>query len=465
MTIILDDVHEKKGLLHTIQDTSNYIKSNIQLLFSKLTDFDFSQLLLLSSNPDYQDALIATLKDNIAYLAGRINSCTPDNASSLSDLISNNPSLADIILANDFEEFYTSINVKEFGFEGIMSAHFQKTEPIGSNMDPEQKQKLSDRIEAIKNLVTEKKVKPDDILWMTQFLAEHGEVSFADENSNYLIKETSQPISTLQLLKENGVETSGLKSIIDNNPSAVIKEMFSKVQGLDFEKSKNSVEIVSMMINEVLKSKNLHYSDIEHIGQGGYSQAFKIGDKVVKVGLHQGQYNIPRNSKRFLQPIARYNFDIVRNDSQSKLAFEVNELCGTREDISKDDLYRVYRDIRMKGMIWTDCKSSNIGVLKKPNIVHHPSFKGEKRAHHSSVGFSEGNEVDILPAGELVVIDLDYIFDENDPAVANYKQNPTINEFERRYREDVAKIRAAIRAKSMEDPTKKHKDKPEDPDR
>jgi hypothetical protein len=293
-----------------------------------------------------------------------------------------------------------------------------------------------------KRLITDKNAKPSDFDRIIIHLIDLGQIGFINAHIQSIAEQTSTPIRTMNLLRNNGIDISKYIPIINERKLDIICELSSQIPDIDVSESRDSLETITMLVDEVLKPQKLQFSDLQFISKGGYSCAFIAGDKVIKFGLPQAKYSIPRNSKRFIQPLVRHHFDIISQGKPSKLSFEITELCDTQTEVSKEELYQIYKDVRDQGMVWGDCHYVNVGRLKKDNIVHHPSIKGVKKAHHTNVGIEEANDVEVLPAGELVILDLDFIFDESDPKLAQAGLTSIEKEFEERYRRE--KVRKAI---------------------
>lgn len=145
-----------------------------------------------------------------------------------------------------------------------------------------------------------------------------------------------------------------------------------------------------------------------------------IGDYILKIGSMRTNEKIP-NDKRILQPIIRqelepgemknyeYNFIEVQN------AVDKDWHEGMTEKQIEDILYEVYADMRSRGIIWTDIKKDNVGRLLKPNKINYTytDIDGEEkdlRPTEEATGIiGEIQESDVLPAGEYVVLDTDFI--------------------------------------------------------
>ena len=166
-------------------------------------------------------------------------------------------------------------------------------------------------------------------------------------------------------------------------------------------------ETLALIMKELLESENKRSIDFNKIGVGAYSAVFSIGDRILKVGKPRRTYDIP-NSKRILQPMLRTNFK--RNNGQIFAAIEVSNSVDTNlslEEKSTETLYALYKELREEGIIWGDVKWQNVGRLKSRNV---PVLHGEEYdVSPNAVGFDKELVGEPLEAGELVVIDTDYI--------------------------------------------------------
>ena len=170
-------------------------------------------------------------------------------------------------------------------------------------------------------------------------------------------------------------------------------------------------DTISIMIKELLQSENVKWLDIESLESGAYSDVYKIGDKVLKIGRPREVFEIP-NHPRILQPLTRINLlDTYDND----IAFACVEITDVVESLKEDEyeddelLYQIYKELRDDGIIWTDPGYRNLGILKRPNV---PSLNGEVMdVAPNSVGFSNDIKGEsVLEAGEIVIIDTDFLY-------------------------------------------------------
>lgn len=142
--------------------------------------------------------------------------------------------------------------------------------------------------------------------------------------------------------------------------------------------------------------------------------------------------------RRILQPIIRRS--IATNDritdwsSNNKAEFiEVQNLVDKNwyKDMTKEEinevLFTIYSEMRSQGLVWIDIKADNVGRLLRPNKINIPIFLDKNRQKieeippNEAIGFIGETEGDVLPEGEYVVLDTDYIEKEEDYKARKYK--------------------------------------------
>ena len=200
-----------------------------------------------------------------------------------------------------------------------------------------------------------------------------------------------------------------INEYIDTHPDLIIHEIAlfdNLINDDDIEKEKYT-SFLKQLVEELLQNEKLNYHDIEYLDSGYYSKVYKIGDKVLKIGNERKRFNIPFN-KRFLKPLYRQNISSLDGE-KTLFCIEITE-CVDTNNITSDDVYQVYKELRDEGLIWTDCKRSNLGRLKKDNKIY---FDGITSVSKNSTGYLDDNS-EILKKGELVIIDNDYIFKETE---------------------------------------------------
>lgn len=105
---------------------------------------------------------------------------------------------------------------------------------------------------------------------------------------------------------------------------------------------------------------------------------------------------------------------------------------------SKEELYQLYKNLRNLDLKWTDIKEANVGRLKKKNIIH---WQENLNPTEEVLGLGAKRGTVILEEGELVILDADFIYDENDPNI-NYANNkPLYDEFEERYQSEKKELK------------------------
>ena len=212
---------------------------------------------------------------------------------------------------------------------------------------------------------------------------------------------------------------------------------------------------LQILFREVLQSEGKQFCDVELIGEGGYSQTFKIGSKVIKVGAPRKTYNIP-NHRRILQPLARIN--LTNQNHQPIGIIEVTDEVDTSREalnkITKEDLYTIYKELRDDGIIWTDPKRNNLGILKRKNV---PTLSGKPfKVSPISTGFiNELKGIKPLNKGDIVIVDTDYLYLQGQKDI-NYNNNPYISEFELQYQKEKRKQentenKRVVQQKDMDD--------------
>ena len=110
---------------------------------------------------------------------------------------------------------------------------------------------------------------------------------------------------------------------------------------------------------------------------------------------------------------------------------EINEEVDTK-NITDADVYYVYKELRKQRLVWTDPKKENLGRLIKDNKIY---FDGIDKVDKNSTGFLTDSDYS-LKAGDLVIIDTDFIYDEDD---LDYLNHVTLlwPRFEQRYQDEL----------------------------
>ena len=175
-------------------------------------------------------------------------------------------------------------------------------------------------------------------------------------------------------------------------------------------------DCASMIIDEVAENEKQNFNDIKVIGQGGFSLVFLIGDKVVKLGKARNTFEIP-NHPRIIQPVIRINALATDN---LNFTIEVTEKVNSNISLSDEECYTIYKELRDSGVIATDFKIENLGMLLKDNKIN-----WEKEISHDMSGRGLHGENDrVLTKGDIVLIDTDFVYkEENAPQLEDWPSN------------------------------------------
>lgn len=220
------------------------------------------------------------------------------------------------------------------------------------------------------------------------------------------------------LLTGNGIEKNKegffkeksqnkINQFLISNKKEYIEFLFFRSDKEKTKEEENLIELVVKLIEEILSHENLEYKDIKYIGGGAFSEIIKIGDKIVKVGKTRHNYQIPYD-KSILQPIIRVDLSKISNVDTT---IEVMENVDTNFFISKEEQYQFYVSLRERGIIFADIKAQNLGILLKDNKVHwdkNLSLDNENRGIQNTV-LEEPQK-----KGDLVILDTDYLYTEED---------------------------------------------------
>ena len=251
------------------------------------------------------------------------------------------------------------------------------------------------------------------------------------DNLPLFMENTENLYSLMNFVKDNSSALSKVKDYIDNNPEKAINSIFCETSNLVKMKDKTLKEVVKLIILDVLKNENAKLSDITYNG-GGFSRVLLIGNKVIKIG-NRDTKSFP-NNPYIISPLLRKKLEF----NGESCFVEVTERVDTSKKASKDELYQLFKNLRNLNLIWTDIKESNVGRLKKENIIH---WRQNLNPTDEVLGLDVKRGETVLKEGNLVILDADFIYDENDPDI-NYTNNKYIyDEFEKRYQREIKELK------------------------
>lgn len=247
-----------------------------------------------------------------------------------------------------------------------------------------------------------------------------------------LFTENSQNLySLMKFVKDNPSAYSKVKDYIDNNPEKAVNSIFYEINKRVKIEDTTLKEVVKLIILDVLKNENVKLSDITYNG-GGLSSVLLIGNKVIKIG-DRATKSFP-NNPYIISPLLRKKLEF----NGAFCFVEVTERVDTSKKASKEELYQLFKKLRNLNLVWTDIKEDNVGRLKKENIIH---WRQNLNPTDGVLGLDVKRGETILKEGDLVILDADFIYDENDPNI-NYINNKDIyDEFEKRYQKEIKELK------------------------
>lgn len=190
----------------------------------------------------------------------------------------------------------------------------------------------------------------------------------------------------------------------------------------DLELNSSAKELVALFIEDMMKHENVLLKDVVSAGSGKTGINLKIGEYILKVGRTRRTKTF-RNNPRILQPIIRREIEV---STEEKIFVEVQNEVDTewfkREKNVFETMYQVYKDIRDAGLFWSDVGFRNVGKLLKDNKINYETtvhdlegniIRKEIEPAEKATGIKGGTDK-ILKAGDYVILDTDFIFEEND---------------------------------------------------
>ena len=155
------------------------------------------------------------------------------------------------------------------------------------------------------------------------------------------------------------------------------------------------------LLVSVADGENKSLLDIKVFNYGGFSKVYRIGNKIVKIGYKRMCENIV-DQRRLLLP---YFKDYVGKDF-----VEITDYLEPAKDISFEEIYSVYKELRDQGIIWLAPNEENLARVDKKTL------ENNKRKKKEGIGLLKNyNYLDKdLEVGDLLIIDLDHMVYEND---------------------------------------------------
>lgn len=198
---------------------------------------------------------------------------------------------------------------------------------------------------------------------------------------------------------------------------------------------------VKKVILELMERQNLDISEVKFLDSGAYSNVFKVGEFVVKLGFSRENRGVPY-SKHIIRPLIAFKLMMGAYLEVQNLV-DAKWYEGLSDEEIEEELFNLYVKLRKDGIIWKDIKKENVGRLLKRNSsnfeIDYIDKDGNQDSYEMNVSDDRldvrerrEDENEILPAGELVIIDRDYLMGRG----AWTTKDPTVEkgrEFSKRY--------------------------------
>ena len=210
--------------------------------------------------------------------------------------------------------------------------------------------------------------------------------------------------SLMNFVSDDSLAYAKVKNYIDSHEEKAINSIFCELSPLLGADDPTIQGIIRLAIIDVVNNEGEKLSDIT-FNRGGYSRVLIIGEKVIKVGNRRTK-RFP-NNPYIVAPIIRKSLVV----GAKECFIEATECVETNIMVSEEDLYQLFRNLRNLGIVWTDVQSRNVGRLKRDNIIH---WKRDLNPSDEVLGLDPKRGNIILKAGELVILDADYFYDEKD---------------------------------------------------
>lgn len=195
------------------------------------------------------------------------------------------------------------------------------------------------------------------------------------------------------------------------------------------------IDFLYIVFEEVCRNENVSFSQISYVGGGSYSDVYGVGNKIIKLGKEREKFNF-HNNPYIVAPLLRKRVPLG-NALDEYIYIEVQERVQKVEKVSTEELYQLYKKIRNIGLVWLDIKASNVGRLLKDNDVY---WNSELLPTDTALSLDEYRGNEKLKAGDLVVIDSDFIYDEDKVPTKFYSQEWSFAmkqlDFEMRYQKE-----------------------------
>ena len=246
------------------------------------------------------------------------------------------------------------------------------------------------------------------------------------DNIELFIKKSRNLYHLMHFVRNDPKTVEKIKVYLDSNEDAAINSVFSEADHISRIEDPTIQDVIKLIIKDVVKNENTKYSEITY-NSGGFSRVLLIGNKVIKIGDRINK-SFP-NNPYIVAPLLRKTLE-----SNGESCFiEVTERVDTSTKASNEELYQLYKNLRDLGLIWTDIKADNVGRLRKENLPH---WNRPIEPSTETLEFTSKRGNIVLKPGDLVILDADFIYDENDENINYVNNKETTKEFSSRYEKE-----------------------------
>lgn len=197
---------------------------------------------------------------------------------------------------------------------------------------------------------------------------------------------------------------------------------------LEVLKKEKILDTYIELIKDVFRIENASINDLI-LKNGGYSNVLIIKDKVIKSGKKETK-KIPHH-RRLLHPIIRQVIPSINNNTDFDFIEVYERTLPFKEGVVS--CYDVFKEMLDDGILWSDPKDDNLGILIKPNIAFRENMNDNKPFFIDGevVNIFGDGKKEILGKGEVVVIDLDFVYDVKEDInkgiiMSDLKKDPNI---------------------------------------
>ncbi len=253
------------------------------------------------------------------------------------------------------------------------------------------------------------------------------ELDYIVNNFNKIIQRSADLVDTpLSYLKRN-------ENKINREDLDKIEERIANCTSIYYPNNKEEDRArLKDVLCKTAKLEGTNLLDIRNFNYGCYSKVFKLNNKIIKVGYRRECPEIPENN-RILIPYFKGNIgpDFV----------EVTDYVPSIGNVTDEELYEVYKNIRDLGLIWMDAGKDNLAKVSSDIIT--ANYK--RRKDLTNKGIIKNPNL-VYEISDVLIIDLDHIYKDDDEynierirEKQSELRRSTIEKLENRYNEETNK--------------------------